>query len=260
MRAFRSALSGACFFAGLVLVLRLLGLLGVILHGIAHWWPALPGIAGAAILARSFRSGPHVVVAGGLMLASGIAFAATHGFITEHTWTFAGAGGLVIAGIMLAWSSVKVRSTSADSRSAVKMVLFRTETFAPSSAELEHLKVFLLCGNIELDLRGVITPGAPRNILMIDITACAGKDRRSWYCQTYTLSITRHSRCGSQNNWKQASPMRGRLMNADVMAATLAFFGNVYFVVMTTDGRLILRSSARPVLCRGQGTPSPTTQ
>lgn len=258
MRAFRSALSGACFFAGLVLVLRLLGLLGVILHGIAHWWPALPGIAGAAILARSFRSGPHVVVAGGLMLASGIAFAATHGFITEHTWTFAGAGGLVIAGIMLAWSSVKVRSTSADSRSAVKMVLFRTETFAPSSAELEHLKVFLLCGNIELDLRGVITPGAPRNILMIDITACAGRIKIVVLPDVYfidhkafAMRLTKQLEAGF--------PDEGKMMNADVMAATLAFFGNVYFVVMTTDGRLILRSSAAGTV-PGPGNPSPTTQ
>ena len=258
MRAFRSALSVACFFTGLVLVLHLLGLLRAVPHGISHWWSALPGIAGVAILVRSFRPGPHIVVSGGLMLASGIAFATTHGFITERVWTFAGAGALMMAGIMLAWGSVKVRSTPAGSKSAVKRVLFRMGTFAPSSLELERLKVFVLCGNIELDLRRAVIPGAPRNVFMIDITACVGRVK---IVILPRVEIVNHKAFVMRLTKRiQAELFKEEYMReADVVAATLAFFGDVDVEVRTMDGLLILASNAPGALSAPDGH-APATQ
>ncbi|MGZ3640406.1 MAG: hypothetical protein ACXVCX_21440 [Ktedonobacterales bacterium] len=248
MRAFRLALSVACFVAGLVLVLRLLGLLEAIPHGISHWWPALPGLAGVAILARSFRPGRHYVVAGGLLLASGIAFASIHGFMTERTWVFAGAGGLMIAGIVLAWRSITVRSAPAGSRSAVKRVLFRAETFTPSSAELERLKVFVMCGNIKLDLRGIIVPGAPRDVFWIDITACAGKAKIVLLKDTvyvnheaFVLRLGKPLEKGFLDEEESNE--------ADVVMATLGFFGGVDIEKKATD---LFPCRARPVLHRGR--------
>jgi hypothetical protein len=258
MPAFRSALSIACFFAGLVLVLRLLGFLEAVTHEISHWWTALPGIAGVAILARSFRHGPHIVVSGFLLLASGIAFATTNGFITGRTWTFAGAGGLVIAGMVLAWSGVKIRSTPASSKSTVKRVLFRAEDFAPSPTDLEGLKVYLLCGNIELDLRSSVIPDAPRSVFIIDIVACAGRvkvvvlpDTKIVNHKAFVMRFTKRVQGGV---FKEEY-----IREADVVAATLAFFGDVDVEVRTKEGLLILASDA-PGALWGPDHHAPTSE
>lgn len=256
MPAFRSALSVSCIVAGLVLLLRALGLLEAIPHFISHWWSALPGIVGAAILARSFRPGPHIVVAGGLMLASCVAFAADHGFITERTWSFAGAGGLIIAGIMLTWSSMKVRSVPPSGKSAVRRVLFRVETLTPSSSEVEHLKVFLLCGNMELDLRNTITPSAPRNVFTIDITACLGRvnivvlpGTEIFNHKAFVIRLTKRIQAEAFNE--------NYMREADVIAATLAFFGDVDFEVRTSDDLLVPASNVPGALpARGGHAPA----
>ena len=164
----------------------------------------------------------------------------------------------MIAGIILAWSGVKAGPAPPNSLSAVKLVLFRTETYAPSSAELKRLKVFLLCGNIELDLRSSVTRGASRNAFMIEITACAGRvnivtlpDVEIIDHKAFVMRLTRRIQAGFLDE-KQ-------MRNADVVAATLAFFGDVGVTKMTMDGRLITEPNA-PDTRPGPENPSPTTK
>lgn len=263
MRVFRSALSVACLVVGVLLVLRLLGVLTVIPHGIKHWWPVLPGVAGGAILARSFitrpfRMGPHIVVSASLILISGLTFATTRRYIPERAWAFAGAGGLIIAGVMLAWRSVKTGPAPDNDRSTVKMILFRTETFVPTSPELEHLKIFLLCGNIELDLRNSVTPDAPRDVLAIDITVCIGKVRimvlpgiKVMNHKALVVGLTRRMQ---KNIYREDYEI-----TQDVIAASLVFFGEVGIQVRTADGLLISASDAHGAL-PGPAGHAPATQ
>ena len=258
MRSITGALSVACFLAGLWLTLRMLGLLGVILHGIGRWWPILLIAAGLAIIVRSVRLGPHTVVSASLILAGGAAFAITRGFMTGRIWTFAAAAGLMAAGVILAWISVQLRTGQATSQSAVKWIFFRAGAFMPGSSDLERVRVFLLCGSLELDLRRAVSAGARQNVVMIDITAWVGKvnvivppDTYVVDHKAFVMRFTKRVQAGFLDE--------DEMDRADVVASTLAFFGDGHFVFKPVDGRSALAPSA-PDTLPGQGGRAPATQ
>jgi hypothetical protein len=224
-RLTRGAIAAACFSAGLWLLLRTLGLLGITAREAGRWWPALLLTAGAAILARSVRPGPHTAVAVGFLCAGGLAFATTRGLVAGRAWAFAAAGGLMAAGAASAWGSVSARPGPAASRTPVILVVFRAARFRPQSSGLDGVKIFLFCGRLDLDLADV-SPGRDRDPLMIDITAWAGSVhvtvRPDIHVVNHKAFVMRF-----RNRLQAGILAEEQMAAADVVAATLAFFGDV---------------------------------
>src|SRR5260370_24455892 len=131
MRLVRGALAAACFLAGLWLMLRELGLLGVVLHEVGRWWPTFLLLAGVAILARSVRLGPHTAVSVVLMCAGCVAFASTRRVLTGRVWTLVAAGGLMAAGMVSVWMRVSTRSDRGASRTGMVGGLFPERRLMP---------------------------------------------------------------------------------------------------------------------------------
>jgi hypothetical protein len=226
MRLVRGALAAGCFLAGLWLMLRALGLSGVVLHGVARWWPAFLLLAGVSILARSVRPGPHTAVAGGLICAGCVAFAATRGVMTGRAWTFVAAAGLMAAGAISAWMNVSARPDRTASPFPRIVVLFRAASFTPLSSELEWVRVFLLCGRLHLDLTEAVRPGHDRDAIRVDITSCVGNvhvgvlpDVEVVNHKAFVMRL-RHRIQTSVLDEDQSD-------TADVVVGTLAFFGDV---------------------------------
>jgi hypothetical protein len=225
MRLVRGALAAGCFLAGLWLMLRALGLLGVALQGVARWWPALLVVAGAAIIARSVRPGPHTALAGGLICVGCIAFATTRGVMTGRPWTFVAAAGLMATGVISAWINVSARPDRSASPFPRIVVLFRTASFTPRSSELEWVRIFLLCGRLDLNLTEAVHPGHDRDAIRIDITACAGNVHMQVLPgvgvvdhKAFVMRLRRQIQAGVLDE--------GQSDTADVVVGTLAFFGD----------------------------------
>jgi hypothetical protein len=175
MRLTWGALAAACLVAGSYIMLRTLGLLAVVLHGVQRWWPALLLAAGVAILLRSVKPGPNIAVAVGLMSAGCIAFTITNGIIAQRAWIFVASGCLIFTGLIFIRLAVRARPHHADGPTDRISVLFRATQITPESVQLKQLKVFLLCGYLELDLRKLVSPGQHRDtLLMVEITAWVG--------------------------------------------------------------------------------------
>jgi hypothetical protein len=226
MRLVRSALAAACFLAGLWLMLRALGLLGAVLHGAGMWWPTFFVVAGVAILARSVRPGAHTAVSVGLICVGGIAFTATRGVINGRTWTLAAAAGLMAVGAIWAWMLVSIRPDRADDPAATTVVLFRAASFTPRSSELRRIRVLLVCGRLDLDLTEAVHPGLNRDAIMIDITAWVGK---VYVRVPPDVHVVNHKAFVMRFRHRiQSGVLREEQTDAaDVVAATLAFFGDV---------------------------------
>lgn len=235
MRLAWGALAVACLLAGLWLVLRALGLVGVVLHGAGHWWPALLLAAGVAILLRSAKPGPNIAVSIGLMAAGCIAFAIINVVMPERVWIFVAAGGLILVGLIFTRLAVRTRPHATERLTQRITVLFRAEEVTPESAELQQVKVFLLCSYLKLDLRKIISPTQPRNTpLMIEVTAWVGNvellvaPEVEWLDhKAFVLRIR--------------NPVQPRMLGAkdistvQVVAATLAFFGDAKFTEMPSS-------------------------
>lgn len=226
MRLVRGALAAACFLAGLWLMLRALGLLGVVLHGAARWWPAFLLVAGLAILARSIRPGPHTAVSIGLICASGVAFAVTRGAMPGRPWAFAAAVGLMGIGAVSAWMIVSARPDQAASPTATTAVFFRAASFTPLSSELRRVRVLLICGRLDLNLTEVVHPDLDRDAIMVDITVWVG---RVYVRVPPDVNVVNHKAFVMRFR----HPIQAGVLDeeqtdtADVVAATLAFFGDV---------------------------------
>jgi hypothetical protein len=235
MRLARGVLAVACLGAGLWLMLRALGLLAVVLHGAGRWWPAFLLAGGMAILLRSLKPGPHIAVSVGLLGAGFLAFAITHGIISDRVWPFVAAGGLITAGIILAWLAVRTHPDSATVRSEQISVLFRAAEITLRSTELERVRVFLLCGHLELDLKDTVPPEQRRDApLMVDVTAWVGNvhvkvrpEVRLINHKAFVLRLTHKIQVGVLAE-KQTR-------TAQLVVATLAFFGDVEVKRETSD-------------------------
>jgi hypothetical protein len=227
MRLARGVPAVACLLAGLGLMLRALGLLAVVLHGAGLWWPAFLLAAGVAILLRFVKPGPHIAVSAGLMGAGCIAFAVTRGIITERVWILVAAAGLISAGLILARLAASARPDGANGRTERISVLFRAARLPLKSADAEQVKIFLLCGHLELDLKDAIPPGQRRDApLMIEITAWAGNVKLLVWegvevlnHKAFVLQFRHPIQMGVLNE--------ERTRTAQMVATTLAFFGDV---------------------------------
>lgn len=227
MRMARGALAVVSVGAGLWLMLRALGLLTVTGHDIERWWPALLLASGVAILLRSVRPGPHVAAALGLIGAGGVAFAIIRGAVPVHIWIFVASGVLICTGLALAFLSVKPHHRQADGRAEQIRVMFRAATSTPGTADLERIRALVFCGQLELDLRDIIPPGARRDRpLMVEITTWLGDVRvLAWEGvdiidhKAFVLQLGKAIRAGFLDQDVNES--------AQIVVATLAFFGRV---------------------------------
>lgn len=231
MRLVRSALAVSCLLAGLWLILRALGLLLVVLHSAGRWWPTFLLAAGVAILLRSFKPGPHVAASVGLIGAGCMAFAITRRIIAKDVWTFVLAGGLIFVGIMLIYFTVSTRSDGTKDDTGRISVSFRAAEIMLKFAELKRIRVFLLCGRLELDLRDAIPPGQRRDApLMIEITAWVGNVRLLVPAGVHVVSHEAFVlRFRKPIQLSVLDEQEEETMTAHVVAATLAFFGKVEF-------------------------------
>jgi hypothetical protein len=225
MRLIRGGLAASCLLAGLWLMLQELGLLGVVLHGLSAWWPAFPLALGVALLARSAKLGPHTVVSAGLIFTGCTGFILLHLAITERALVFIAAGGLMATGVLLIWLNARTpRAKTAETTRL--LVLFRAASFSPQTTVTGHIKILLFCGHLDLDLTNAVHPGQDLDPTMIDITAWAG-------------SVTIFVQSGLNLINHKAFVMRFRhpietgvlteeqVDMADLIAASIAFFGNV---------------------------------
>lgn len=171
MRLAKGIAAAACFLVGLWLMLRATGLLTAVLHAMPRWWPTLPALAGAAILVRSPRRGPHIAVSAGLIAASGGAFAITHHLISVSVWPFAAGAGLMAAGLVLAYLATRSSTVTGSDQRIV--VAFRSAALPAASARLARIRVYAFCGRLDLDITDCLQQGTRRaNPLMIDVVAC----------------------------------------------------------------------------------------
>jgi hypothetical protein len=215
-------------------------LVGGVLHGAGRWWPAFPLAAGLAIFFRSIKpgphikSGPHIAVAIGLISAACIAFAITRGLVAERIWIFVAGGGLIFAGIIFAHLAAITRSDDAKGRTERITVLFGAAEITPESAKLERIRAFLFCGHLELNLKKVVPPGQSRDDpLMVEVTAWAG-----------TAKLLIWEGTGKLNHKAFVMGFRSihtnvldeeQIKTEQVVATSLAFFGDVEFKELPTD-------------------------
>jgi hypothetical protein len=235
MRLAWGALALACLLAGLLLTLRTLGLVEVVLHGAGHWWPALLVAVGVAILLRSVKPAPNIVVAVGLMVAGCIAFAVTNVVMPERVWILVAAGWLILAGLIFTCMAARTRPHDTGRLTKRISVLFRAAEVTPESAELQQVKVFLFCSYLKLDLSKILSPTQLRNApLMIEITAWIGNvellvpPEVEWFDhKAFVLRI--------RNRVPPKVLGAEDISTAQVVAATLAFFGDAEFKKMPSS-------------------------
>jgi hypothetical protein len=227
MRLAKGIVAAACFLVGLWLMLRAAGVLTAVLSAVPRWWPALPAAAGAAILVRSRRPGPHTAVSLVLIAASGITFVIIHHLITTTTWPFAVGAGLVAAGLALAYLTVRSSSRPRDARTQRIMTAFRSAVRPAASADLARIRAYVFCGRLELDIRECLPPESfPDEPLMIEIVTCLGNVTLVAYPG---LTIHHHKAFVMRFGY----PADGAVLydedtaDAAAVVATLAFFGNV---------------------------------
>lgn len=227
MRLAKGIAAVACFLVGLWLTLRAAGLLTAVLHAVPSWWPALPAAAGAAILVRSRRRGPHTAVSVGLIAASCVAFAITRHLIAVSVWPFAAGAGLMAAGLALAYLATRLSSRAEKDRTQRIVMAFRLARVPTVSADVARIRVYAFCGRLDVDLRDCLSPGSLRDYpLMIEIVAClasvsliAHPDVLIYRHQAFVMRF--------------AHPIRHEVLsdedtdNAAAVVATLAFFGGV---------------------------------
>jgi hypothetical protein len=109
------------------------------------------------------------------------------------------------------------------------LVLFRAIEVTPKSAKLEQISIFLLCGHLELNLKEAIRPGKHRDApLMVEITAWAGsvklliwKGVGNLNHKAFVLRFRHPIQMGVLDEEQTRT--------AQVVATSLAFFGNVEF-------------------------------
>jgi hypothetical protein len=204
-------------------------LLAVVLHGAGQWWPAFLLAAGLAILLRSVKPGPHIAVSVGLMGAGCLAFAITHGIIAKRAWTFVAACGLMLAGIILARLTANIRPANSSGRTERILILFRAAEITPESSKLERIRVFLLCGHLELNLKKAMPSSQLRDEpLMVEITAWAGNVKLLIWegvgklnHKAFALKLGQPTQTGVLDE--------ERIGAARVVATSLVFFGDVEF-------------------------------
>jgi hypothetical protein len=225
MRLAKGIAAVACFLVGLWLMLRAAGLLTAALSAVPRWWPALPAVAGAAILVRSRRRGPHTAVSVGLIAASGVAFACIHHLIVVTSWPFAVSAGLMTVGLALGYLARRSSpTTGTDQRISVA---FRSTQIFTTSPGLTRIRVYVFCGRLDLDIRECLSPGSFRDEpLMIEIVACLANVTLVAHPDVH---IHRHEAFVMRFR----HPVHGGLLfdedtyNATAVVATMAFFGGV---------------------------------
>ncbi|HEY7265725.1 MAG TPA: hypothetical protein VH589_30095 [Trebonia sp.] len=226
MRLAKGIAATACFLVGLWLMLRAAGLLTAILQSVPRWWPTLPLAAGAAILVRSRRLGPHTAVSLVLIAASSLALAIIHHRIAVTAWPFGASAGLMAVGLSLAYVAIRSSSRPRDNRTQRIVLAFRSARLPAASADLVRIRVYAFCGRLDLDLRDRLVPGSLRDPLMIEIMACLANVTLVAHPD---VLIYRHEAFVM----RFAHPVRGEVLsdedayNAAAVVATLAFFGGV---------------------------------
>jgi LiaF transmembrane domain len=227
MRLVKGIAAMACFVVGVWLTLRAAGLLTAVLHAVPRWWPALPAAVGAAILARSRRSGPHTAASLVLIAASCVAFAITRHLIAVSVWPFAAGAGLMAVGLALAYLATRPSSRAEKYRSQRIVMAFRPARVSMVSADVARIRVYALCGRLDVDVRDCLSPGSLRDYpLMIEIVAClasvsliAHPDVLIYRHQAFVMRSprsVRHQVLSDEDTY-----------NAAGVVATLAFFGDV---------------------------------
>jgi hypothetical protein len=215
----------ACLIAGLWFSLGSLSPLKAILDAKA-WWPALPAAAGVIILLRSPKPGPHIVFSICLIASGLLCFAASHGFIAGRTWSFIGAGVLIIIGAAMIGSVIRTRGTKVNPERA--MALLRTTKAPPHSPDLNYIRAIVLCGTLKLDLRQALFAGQQRNVpLTIEVIALIGKitlenvppGTKVINHKAFALNLNRPIQVGVLDESKT--------LEAQLVIATIAFLGDV---------------------------------
>lgn len=175
MRLALGASATGCLLAAIALTLRDAGLLTAAGHWAGQWWPAFLPAAGLAILFRSVKPGPHIAVSIGLMGGGSLAFVITHRVVSDHIWVFVATGGLVAVGIMTARLAVNYRTRDAEKSKRV-FILLRAAEITLRSSDLDHVRVFLVCGRLELNLADAVLPKHRRDSpVMVDASVYIGK-------------------------------------------------------------------------------------
>lgn len=229
MRLAKGIAAAACFLVGLWLTLRTAGLLTAILRAVPRWWPALPLVAGAAILVRSRRPGPHTAVSIGLIAASCLALAIIHHQIALTAWPFGASAGLMAVGLSLAYAAARSSSRPKDDRTQRIVVAFRSARLPAASANIARIRVYAFCGRLDLDTRDCLSPGSPPDDqLMIEVVACLAN-----------VTLVKHPDVPIHPHeafaMRFAHPVRGQVLSdedddihhAAAVVASLAFFGTV---------------------------------
>jgi hypothetical protein len=226
MRLAKGIAAVACFLVGLWLTLRAAGLLTAVLHAVPRWWPALPAVAGAAILVRSRRPGPHTAVAVALIAASGLGFAIVHHVTTRIAWPFAAGAGLMAAGLALAYLTARAASARVTDHTQRIVVALKSAQVPAASADLARIRVYLFCGRLELDISDCLSPGLRRDEpLMIEVVACLGNvtvvppDRTVYHHKAFAMRLGQ-SADGEALREEGIDKMRA-------VVASMAFFGDV---------------------------------
>lgn len=228
MRLVRGVLATVCLLTVIVLMLRTAGLLAAVGHGAGRWWPAFLLGAGLAIMLRSVKPGPHMVVSVGLLGGGGLAFAVTHRVVPDRIWTFAAAGGFVVAGIVLAGISANSRGQGDIGKSGRIFILLRAAELTLRSPDLTRVKILLICGSLELNLENAIWPKQHRDApVMVDVIAWIGKVRiivqqgvGSVDHKAFVMQINRPLKYGILTEEQM------RNSDALIVVSSLAFFGN----------------------------------
>jgi hypothetical protein len=227
MRLVLGALATVCLLTGTALILRTTGLLTAAGHGAGQWWPAFLLAAGVAIILRSVKLGPHIVVSIGLMGGGGLAFAITHHVASGRMWVFVATGGLVVIGIVMAGLAANAPANDDVGKSRRIFILLRAAELTLRSSDLDQVRVFLICGRLELNLEKAISPKQRRDSpVMVDVTVWIGKVQviiqpgvESVDHKAFVMRFNRPLKLGILTEEKARRAL--------VIVASLAFFGNV---------------------------------
>jgi hypothetical protein len=156
-----------------------------------------------------------------------LAFAITRGVPSGRALSFIAAGGFIGGGIIMARLATTARPDNVTRSTERITVLFRPAGIRLPSVECKRVRVFLLCGHLELNLEDAIPFGQRRRSpLMIDVTAWAGNVNvvvasgvEVLNHKAFVLRLNRRIQMGVLPD-KRASA-------AQVIVGTLAFLGDV---------------------------------